>query len=355
VPNTDNTTPLSISSAAALLDVPREEENPPDFSAGPSAEESNGPDSPAIVADDDRSGRDRAKDKGRDKAKDEGEDSAEADANADHSTEADVDEPEGEEPEAIDAPHSWDAEAKAKFGQLPRGVQELIVAREKERDAGLSRALEETAHKRKEAESAASRMGQYASLLDQLLPKAQNLFQDRWAQIDWAQLPDAIGAEETLKLRLQYENEQQQLAQLQSVQQVVDAQQFGHFVKAEEAELAKRSPELSEPKLGPERKRALAQYLVQQGVPVERLRLLTAYEADIAYKAQKYDALMAKAKATRGNRSEPPSPAPARAAVRPTAANPSRSSATQAQQQARERFKSSGRIDDAVAYLNARN
>ncbi|MBI3678097.1 MAG: hypothetical protein HY243_15925 [Proteobacteria bacterium] len=323
---------LSIDRAAALLDeapiTEEKDDTQPDSSAVPTAEESGEPDAdPAIVADEN------------------------------------ADEPEAEELSVIEAPHSWDAESRAKFGALPRDVQELIVAREKERDAGLSRALEETAHKRKEAESAASRIGQYATLLDQLLPQAKNLFQDRWAQIDWAQLPDAIGAEETLKLRLQYENEQQQLGQLQQVQQVLDAEQFGHFVKAEEVELAKRSPELGDTKLGPERKRALAHYLVQQGVPAERLRLLTAYEADIAYKAQKYDALMAKAKApsnTTGNArgstgTQPISPAPARTAVRPTAAHPSRSSATQAQQQAKDRFKSSGRIDDAVAYLNARN
>lgn len=251
---------------------------------------------------------------------------------------------------AIEAPHSWDAESRARFGELPREHQELIVARERERDAGLSRALEDVASKRKEAESTASKLGHYALVLDQLVPQAQSLFQDRWAQIDWAQLPDAIGAEETLKLRLQYETEQKQLGELQAVREVLETEQFGAFVQAEAVQLARRSPELADPKLGPERKKALAHYLVSQGVPPDRLRLLTAYEADIAYKAQKYDALMANAAKAK----QPNSPAQGRNAVRPTAAQPARSSATQAQQQAKERFRSSGRIDDAVALLNAR-
>lgn len=98
--------------------------------------------------------------------------------------------PEDEESEqgSLKPPRFWDAEAKKRFGELPRDVQEIIVAKEDARNAATSRALQETAEKRKALDAEGARLGQLINELDRLVPQASAAFQQRWRNTDWSKL-----------------------------------------------------------------------------------------------------------------------------------------------------------------------
>lgn len=70
--------------------------------------------------------------------------------------EAEDDEPddtdEDDEPEPVEAPVSWSAEDKKVFEGLPREAQEVVARRERERDQGVNKTLEEVAPLRNVAE-----------------------------------------------------------------------------------------------------------------------------------------------------------------------------------------------------------
>ena len=53
----------------------------------------------------------------------------------------------------IRAPQSWDADAKAKFEALPRDLQEVVLARESDRDKAVQRSAREAADARKLAQA----------------------------------------------------------------------------------------------------------------------------------------------------------------------------------------------------------
>jgi hypothetical protein len=55
----------------------------------------------------------------------------------------------------IDPPVSWDAEAKAKFAELPRDAQEVIAKRESERERFVQQKSQEATRAKQEAEQAA--------------------------------------------------------------------------------------------------------------------------------------------------------------------------------------------------------
>ena len=59
---------------------------------------------------------------------------------------------EEDEPEPVDAPVSWSAEDKKVFEALPREAQEVVARRERERDQGVNKTLEEVAPLRNVAE-----------------------------------------------------------------------------------------------------------------------------------------------------------------------------------------------------------
>jgi hypothetical protein len=58
-----------------------------------------------------------------------------------------------EELEPLDPPVGWNAEDRERFAQIPRDAQEVILRREKERDADYSRGKQEIAQIRKKSEA----------------------------------------------------------------------------------------------------------------------------------------------------------------------------------------------------------
>lgn len=166
-------------------------------------------------------------------------------------------EDEGSEPAELKPPKFWDAKAKERFGALPRDVQEIVLAKEDERNAATARALQETAEKRKAAEAETQKINQLLGGLGRVLPEAAMAFQQRWANVDWNKLADQHGADAALNARNRLETERQQLQQLQAAKNVLDRAAHDHYVKSQMAELAALWPELSDSKSGAGRRAQL--------------------------------------------------------------------------------------------------
>src|SRR6185503_16621304 len=227
---------------------------------------------------------------------------------------------EGEEPNqpAIDPPRFWDAEAKKRFGELPRDVQEIILKNEQTRDAATSKSINEAALKRKEAEAIEQRLGQYTQALDRLIPQATQTFKNRWEGVDWPATVDQLGPEQAQKLRYQMEQEQQQMQQLMAAKQQADDYQYNKFVEAEQAKLPEYAPDLADPKEGANRRIELGNWLVKTGVNPQVLKNLSALETSLAYDAMRWRNAQAKAK-TLASQPKQPAAQPMRQSVKPTA------------------------------------
>ncbi len=261
---------------------------------------------------------------------------------------------EGAEPEsepetpAIAAPTSWDANERAMFATLPAEAQQVIAGREAERDKAVFAAKQEAAEAKRAGAQEVEGLTQLKGQLETLLPRAQQMAADKWANVDWVEWAKQDPAAATAG-RFQYEAEIGELARLQAAHQEAAKATQRKFLAEEGDKLKELAPELADPVKGPERKKAVAQYLISQGADPQSLETLPAAAVAIAHKAYLYDQLKAGAKAP----APKPAAAPAKAAVKPGAAAPVRSPQQQATQ-ALNRFAQTRSLEDAVAALNAR-
>jgi len=273
-----------------------------------------------------------------------------------------ADEPEGanegeeaaepEAPEApIEPPQFWSAEAKSRFRDVPRDVQEIILAQEQSRNAFTSKAAQEASEKGKAAETERARLVQFNEQLGKLLPVAEQTFADRWANVDWVQLTESLGAEQATKLKFQHDAEQQQLASLQQAQAQTQKAAFDEYVKAEAAKLPSLCPELVDAKEGPARRQALGKYLSEAGIPAQAINGASAMELALAWKAQQWDLAQAKAKSLATK--QPAKPTAAAAQAKPAPSKPgasvaSLSTQTAALAEAEKAFNANPSIENSV-------
>lgn len=257
---------------------------------------------------------------------------------------------EGDENLTLEPPRWWSKERKDRFRELPPDLQAVVFEQEETRERVVAKAKQESAEAKKTAETQAAKLAQQANILDQLIPHAFKTFQDRWANVDWTKVAQQVDPAEYNRLRAQHEQEQQTVRALAENQRVLQGRQFEEFVKAEAAKLPTIAPDLVDAKLGLARRESLGKFLVERGFAADRINAMSAEEASIAYDAMRWR--QAQAKATTLSKTKP-APAPS-AAVRPTAA---RTGSTQSRStaDAASRLSKTGRIDDAVAVLNARN
>lgn len=76
---------------------------------------------------------------------------------------------EPEETPAIEAPASWDAEAKKRFAKLDADTQAFIVAREADREKGVNSKLQEVSEARKKADAAFEQVEKIRTAYEQRL------------------------------------------------------------------------------------------------------------------------------------------------------------------------------------------
>lgn len=313
--------PLSVDQAVGLLEaapepVEQPEEQPPEAEteseAAPTAEEAPDPEAPAI----------------------EGEEEAEPESDP--------------EAPAIAAPTSWDAQERALFATLPPQAQQVIAAREVERDKAVTRAQTEASEAKRASHQEVEQLTHLKGTLETLLPRAQQLAQDKWANVDWVAWAQQDPAAATAG-RFQYEAELQELGRLQQAQRQASEVSHRKFLAEEGEKLKALAPELTDPAKGPERRQAVAQYLIAQGADPQGLEGLPAAAVTVAWKAYQFDQLQAGVKA-----SPKPKPASVTPAVRPTAQAAVRSPQIEADKLS-NRFAQTGDVETAIALLNARS
>jgi hypothetical protein len=205
----------------------------------------------------------------------------------------------------IDAPVSWDAEAKEKFAELPRDVQEYVAKREGERERFVQSKSQEAARAKQEAvQQATSELAQieqaYAQHFQQL---AENLQPQRPNPALLQHDPAAFYAQQAA-----YEDAVAQQRQLQQRSSEYAQQAQARQQQIEQAELAEQHriiveqfPEYADPTMGPKLQQELSGIARELGYPPELIAQARAADiiamkkvSDLKAKADKYDALMSK-------------------------------------------------------------
>ena len=199
--------------------------------------------------------------------------------------EADGEEPEQEE---LEPPKFWDAKAKERFGDLPRDLQEIVVAKENERNQATAKALQDAATHRKTAEAEAGRFKSAADGLARFVPQAANSFENRWSNVDWKKVIEQRGAQETLKLQHQMQTEQRGLQRLSATKELTDRLAHARFVQEQEQLVPQHAPDLADQKQGRARREEVGRFLLGLGVPQERIPHMSALEAGLAYDAMQW-------------------------------------------------------------------
>lgn len=205
----------------------------------------------------------------------------------------------------IEAPVSWDAEAKAKFAELPRELQETVTKREAERERFVQSKSQEAARAKHEVEQAALQQlaeiekgyaQHYEKVAEQVLPQRPNpaLLQHD-AQAFYAQ-------QYAYESAVAQQRELQQAAQQYAQQAQMREQQAEQARLAQEHQIiVEQFPEYADPTVGPELQRKLSAAAKRIGYPDELISQARATDiiamrkvAEALDKADKYDALQAK-------------------------------------------------------------
>ena len=220
------------------------------------------------------------------------------------------------------APRYWTAAERELFGKLTPEVQDALIAQEGKRETIVQRARQESQAARQAAEAERTEFNKRVAALDTMLPQALASFQSRWSHVDWTTLSDQVGGEAALKLRAQYENERDQLQRLNTAQRDAMAEAERQFIKGESEALKTVAPDLADQAEGQTRRAELGRFLVAEGFPADRIRLLSAKEASIAYDAMRWR------EAEKRAREPKPKPAPQAPAQKQTPAGVRPSAAT---------------------------
>jgi hypothetical protein len=196
---------------------------------------------------------------------------------------------------ALEPPKFWDAEAKKRFADSPRDLQEIVLGKENERNQATAKALQESAERRKAAEAEAARFKSSTDGFDTLLPHALAAFDHRWSHVNWASVARQHGAEAALKLQQQMQAERLGLQQLSAAREKAELLSHRRFVQEQENLMPEHAPELADKKDGPARRQELSRFLASLGAAPDQLRKLSALEAGLAYDAMQWRNAKAKA------------------------------------------------------------
>lgn len=276
----------------------------------------------------------------------------------DAETEEGAEEAEEAELPAIEPPALWSKEDKDAFLELPRHLQERLLARETESNRVVSKKFEEAAALRKAADIEASKLTQLTAHLDKLIPEAEQTFATNWGigEIDWNRVAQEHGVERAFQLKNDHDRQLASIQQLKAAKDTAENVTTAKFKETRAEQMRTVVPDLADAKEGPARQIELVNYLASQGGvdPQVIINRASAKELAIGWKAYLYDKLNADAKTKAASPKTPaqPKPAtPARPSVKPTAAPARAGSPQSARIQALQR-KTSLTTDELVELMD---
>ena len=219
--------------------------------------------------------------------------------------ETDEDEVEAVEEELppIDAPNSWDSEAKEEFKKLPRALQETVQKREAERERFVQVKSQEAAQAQRNASIEAMKVAEaikaeavehlqrYAQQFEVKPPSAELFQRDPVAYAQQLEVYQNATAQREAAQR-DAEKFRAEQAQIQQARAAHEAQAFHQQLQAE-------VPEAFDPSTGQEVLKELAATAELLGFDPNQISDVTAIKAlkvtsEWKTKAEKYDALMKK-------------------------------------------------------------
>ncbi|HWA60866.1 MAG TPA: hypothetical protein VG939_05800 [Caulobacteraceae bacterium] len=252
-------------------------------------------------------------------------------------------------PGGLAAPPGWDEDGQARFADLPPDLQAYVSQRESARTQQAAEANRQAADVHRRAHEDLSQVQVLADQLGQVLPDLVQIHHSRWGDPDWEAVMEQYGPEEAFRLKAQHERETAGLQAAAQARAQAEALAHRKFVADESEKLKTIAPHLSDPDKGPQRRREVGEYLLQAGFTPDILRAISAQELHIAHKAMLWDQAQSRLK------TQPPRPGPADRTpqVRP-AAGGAGASPQRGLDSLIRRLGESGRIDDAVALLQAR-
>ena len=225
----------------------------------------------------------------------------------DEAVEDNEDEDAPETVSVVPAPKSWgDEEAKALWVRLPPEVQRQVATREDQRDQATQRLLSNAGEERKKAVEATRALGTFAQRAEQTLQSLEQAYQtagyEQWSREDWYKL--SIEDPGLYVQHREYSNLlQQQRQQAQQIRANAMIAQQEAFAEEQMGILRQHAPDVVQ-SYG-----EIAEYLGQTfGYTPDQVRLASAADKLIAYKAMMFDRMNAQAKqkaATSKNQAKP--------------------------------------------------
>ena len=194
----------------------------------------------------------------------------------------------------LEAPARWEAEDKALFATLPKKAQQTILRREKLQQAEVTKAQQKSAETVKAFETRITHLNDLATRIgEQYVEPAQSRMQE-WQ--DWFSSPDAQELARTnpgafLEQQTIYNQERQELAKAMSAKAAAERQAFREFTREPARLMPELIPEFADEVEGPRRKTELATYLRDNGFEPDRISGISAKEAQLAWKARKFDSV----------------------------------------------------------------
>lgn len=280
---------------------------------------------------------------------------AEADEEGDDpETDPDADEDEeGDEPElpAIEAPQFLDEKERAAFAALPRAAQEMLLKHDKALVADYTRKTQALADDRKAVQAQRQQLEQVVSRFGEVVPELERKIAD-WQKVDWPKLARDVSAEDYNAYRAQYESDVRQFQQTKQKQAQAEQASFALHLKEQTErlrEIAKdKFPELIAADAGEKIMKPLAEYIRGEGYSDDEIRWIGAQDMLMAYKAMKYDQMVA---ARKDKPALTPKP-DAKSNGRPVRAGPAASTSKRAvTKEVQQRFAKTGSKDLAIAML----
>ncbi|HAH10218.1 MAG TPA: hypothetical protein DCL48_08965 [Alphaproteobacteria bacterium] len=225
----------------------------------------------------------------------------------DEAVEDDEDEDAPETVSVVPAPKSWgDEEAKALWVRLPPEVQRQVATREEQRDQATQRLLSNAGEERKKAVEATRALGTFAQRAEQTLQSLEQAYQtagyEQWTNQDWYKL--SVEDPGLYVQHREYANllqqQRQQAAQIRAnamlAQQEAFAEEQANLLHQHAPDVLRSHNEIT-------------QYLGETfGYTPDQVRLASAADRLIAYKAMMFDRMSAQAKqkaATSKNQARP--------------------------------------------------
>ena len=267
-------------------------------------------------------------------------------------TEDDAEEAEEAELPAIEPPRFWDADAKARFRELPRDIQELLSQNEDRSVKATAKSLQEAAERRNAADQEASNLAALRSELDKSIETAKTRFKSKWDNVDWNAVIDQYGADQALKFKNEFEADQAAIAKAERDATVAETVELRNFTAREMAKLPELAPDLADPKTGPQRLEVIGKTLAAAGYTTKQIQWMHAFSVSVLNDALKWREANADAKAKIGLPKTAPKPAaPAKPSVKATA-SPARSGSPQSARIQTLQRKPNLTVDEAVELMD---